>query len=209
MKTLVIISSTEETFTSAPDGFNSNLVHCLQGIKTETDVYFIGEIGQVPSVAPYQNIVISGSDWRISEGDMSCDILYRFKTILNAARSNSVPVLGICFGAQIIAYLGGGTIRASGHGGHTSNGNVSILVSDSAFVGIGKDTIDLSGDVIAMHYDNIVRVGAHVSVSGKVHDTCGNSHIAVFESEGVVGVQFHLSMTRIGIALLSKFVLGI
>jgi GMP synthase-like glutamine amidotransferase len=205
MGVLIVISSTQETYQATPQGFNVGLVVAVQTM-VDPDVYYIGDDGPIPDIVRYQRILISGSNWRLSQGDVKSDVLARYKTILCHAQDLKVPVLGICFGAQIITEIGGGTIQASTGGGHhlRNEKQFDILVQKGTF--LDEIPPNMAEFVRSHHYDNICTLPVGFVRTGQSVGPDGMTHIAAFEGNGLVGTQFHLSSTDLGQRLLLKFI---
>jgi len=117
--------------------------------------------------------------------------------------SSNIPVLGICYGMQLIAYqMGGkvmqGTEREYGHAVLHCNSGASEL-----FAGL-----DVNLDVWMSHGDRIVSLPD--GFSGLAFTE--NSPIAVMgNGEGILGIQFHpeVAHTPSGKSIISNFLFGI
>lgn len=114
-----------------------------------------------------------------------------------------IPVLGICYGLQVIAYQLGGEVDRSAH---QEFGKAMLIVDDS------KDLLRNIGDVSKVwmsHADKVTKLPpgfvpiAHTD----------NSPVAAFKSEQkkVFGVQFHPEVvhTSRGKEILGNFVIGV
>ena len=92
-----------------------------------------------------------------------------------------VPVLGICYGAQLLAQQLGGSVAATGRGEY---GRTELETT-------GEASVLLNGDqpVWMSHFDSIVRAPAGFSVTARTADVA----VAVLEdsSRRIHGVQFH------------------
>ena len=99
-----------------------------------------------------------------------------------------IPVLGICYGAQLVAYMAGGTV--SGAGSKGEYGKIDLNVSDSRLLkGIPEKSICWMS-----HMDRISEVPDGFSVTAFT-DMCP---IAAMENEEqkVYAVQFHPEVTH-------------
>lgn len=113
--------------------------------------------------------------------------------------SLGVPVLGICYGHQLIAEMMGGTVAATGGGefGHTSmeTGRPSVLLEDFPPV----------SDVWMSHRDAVVEAPPGFRVTAS---TPGASVAAMENPDlGLYGVQFHPEVTHTprGMEVLERF----
>ncbi len=111
-----------------------------------------------------------------------------------------VPVLGICYGAQLVALQLGGEVRRTGSGEY---GRTQLALSGSASLLFG----DLPGEqqVWMSHGDSIVAAPAGFAVTAT---TAGTPVAALEDRErGVFGVQFHPEVvhTERGQELLKAF----
>ena len=116
-----------------------------------------------------------------------------------------IPVLGICYGCQLIAYIGGGEIKSAGE--TSEYGKIDHRVTDPdcpIFKGVPET------DVCWMsHTDFVSRVPDGFKVAG-VTDNCPCA--AMFDRERrIYGVQFHpeVTHTRFGERLLHNFLYDI
>jgi GMP synthase (glutamine-hydrolysing) len=110
-----------------------------------------------------------------------------------------LPVLGICYGLQLMAHLLGGRVEPSAKREY-GFANLEILERTGLLRGI-KDR----GQVWMSHGDRVERIPPGFSVTGKT----ANARVAVFESpaQKFFGVQFHPEVihTRQGKAVLANF----
>jgi len=112
-----------------------------------------------------------------------------------------IPILGICYGAQLIAQQLGGEVARTGRGEYggtdlTATGTPSVL-------GIADQRVWMS------HFDSIVRAPEGFTVTGRTPEAV----VAVLEHEGrrIHGVQFHPEVvhTPRGQELLRTFLLDV
>ena len=116
----------------------------------------------------------------------------------------ALPILGICYGAQWLAYHGGGNVAASGI---REYGRANLTISDYSDP-LMKDVS--SGSVVWMsHGDTITALPAGVKVLAST-DTVENAAFR-FEDELVWGIQFHAEVhhSDFGKQFLENFVIGI
>ncbi len=115
-----------------------------------------------------------------------------------------VPILGICYGHQLLAYLGGGTVE-SGDVGEYGTSNLRVVDSNSALLkGLNKQE-----EVWMNHKDRVVSMPEQYSTGASTKA----SPIAAFadNSERRYGVQFHPEVTHTskGGKVLENFALSI
>jgi len=94
-----------------------------------------------------------------------------------------IPILGICYGAQLLAQAMGGTVEATGRGGYGRS--AMTIHQDSAL------TVDFprTSDVWMSHGDSITELPDHVKVLASTED----APVALFgdPDRRAYGVQFH------------------
>jgi len=115
-----------------------------------------------------------------------------------------VPVLGICYGQQLMAHLLGGEVRKGDHGEYGSALLELDEASDPMFSGLaGQQQVWMS------HRDTVERVPQGWRVAGRT-PTCAVAAIAE-PARGFYAVQFHLEVvhTPRGKEYLSNFVFGV
>ncbi len=165
----------------------------------------IRELGAYTEVVPYTRfedylserkdkikaIILSGGPASVNSfsGDVS-----KYSSILDL----KVPVLGICFGHQLIAKLLGGEVRrGKGEFGRTE---VEVVREDPIFAGWGKRE-----DVWMSHRDYV----AELPNSAEVLAVSDKGYIAAFRIKGKLtyGIQFHPEVrhTPKGMKLLKNF----
>ena len=115
-----------------------------------------------------------------------------------------VPVLGICYGAQLLAFSQGGEVIRSTHREY-GRANLNVVNADSPLL----QGISLGSQVWMSHGDTIVSAGASAEVICSTADV----HVAGFQwnAQATYGVQFHPEVyhSTEGSQLLQNFVLGV
>jgi GMP synthase (glutamine-hydrolysing) len=112
-----------------------------------------------------------------------------------------VPVLGICYGAQLLAQQLGGEVAPTGRGEY---GRTELATT-------GSSSVLLNGDqpVWMSHFDSIVRAPAGFTVTARTADVA----VAVLEdrSRRIHGVQFHpeVAHTPGGQEMLQRFLFDV
>ena len=115
-----------------------------------------------------------------------------------------LPVLGICYGAQLLAHTGGGTVTRTAH---REYGRAALTISDPANPLL--DGISTGAQVWMSHGDTITALPSGCHVIGSTHDVPVAAWAA--DDKPVWGVQFHPEVhhTTVGLTLLRNFVVGI
>lgn len=115
-----------------------------------------------------------------------------------------LPVLGICYGAQLLASQNGGEVMASKHREYGRANLQEVNAHDRLFKGITQHT-----QVWMSHADTIVSVPEEFEVVARTHDVAyAGFHI---KGENTWGIQFHPEVyhSTEGMALLRNFIAGI
>ena len=114
------------------------------------------------------------------------------------------PVLGICYGAQLIAYQGGGNVQAAGSREYGRAILASVSGSDPLMAGI-----EPGAQVWMSHGDTITSLPEHAHVIASTEKV----NCAAYRLDGrrAWGVQFHPEVfhSTCGMTLLRNFVIGI
>ncbi|MFH2104629.1 MAG: glutamine-hydrolyzing GMP synthase [Parcubacteria group bacterium] len=114
-----------------------------------------------------------------------------------------VPILGLCYGQQLIAHHFGGEVKP-GKTSEYSLANMSVINQSPLLAGLtDKEKVWMS------HTDSVVKVPADFSILGKT-DTCPVVAMAN-EKEKIYGLQFHPEVTHTehGLKIIENFVLDI
>ena len=108
---------------------------------------------------------------------------------------NKKPLLGICYGAEILALTLGGTIR-----------KMNLLRKGLHEVNVVKKNSLCSGTikVFESHHYEISRLNNSLSMIGK-SETC-NNEIVQLNDHKIFGTQFHPEMSNDGKSILESFV---
>jgi GMP synthase-like glutamine amidotransferase len=118
-------------------------------------------------------IVLLGSEWSV-HAPVNRDSLKAECDLVRSARAGHVPVLGLCYGAQVLAQAFGGSVTAA----HQPEiGLVEVLSGDLVLVPAGPWT--------AFHVDAL-EPPADATVVAR--NECG---VQAFVLPGALGVQFH------------------
>ncbi len=142
-----------------------------------------------------KGLILSGGPRTVSESDMSTP----FKKNMNVLTKLRIPVLGICFGHQLLAIACGATLESGGNPeyGHTLITRVS---DDSMLSGFDKEH-----NVWMSHSDQVTELPDTMTALA----VSGDQRVAAFKSnDGLVyGVQFHPEVTHTpnGMTVLNAF----
>lgn len=113
-----------------------------------------------------------------------------------------VPVLGICYGMQLISHLLGGEVK-KGEKGEYGKSELTVLAENSLFNKVPKKST-----VWMSHFDEVITAPEGFVVSGK-----SNIDIAALANEDrkIFAVQFHpeVTHTEFGAVMLENFVFNI
>lgn len=146
------------------------------------------------TLATRKGIIISGGPASVSEfGSPDID-----PAILTAA----VPVLGICYGHQLIAKHLGGTVE-KGERGEYGLARLTVTAEDPLWTGVTDSQIWMS------HFDTVscAPPGFEIIASSEISGVAAMSH----RSRKLFGLQFHPEVihTQAGMRILDNFVFGI
>lgn len=139
-----------------------------------------------------KGVILSGSPYSVYDSNA-------FKADLSGIRGK-YPVLGICYGAQYIAYTSGGKVEPAASREYGRANLSDVDARDPLFKGIG------AGSQIWMsHGDTITRLPDNFRVIAGTHDVANAAYRV--EGEPTWGVQFHpeVSHTTDGLRLLGNF----
>ncbi len=124
--------------------------------------------------------VITGSSSSVTE---RAPWMLRSEALIRDIAEAGRPVLGICFGHQLIAQALGGEVKCNPLGREMGTMHVERLKDDPLFAGLGARF-----DIHGTHVDAVVKLPA----GGEVLATTPRDPIAAFRvGKDVKGVQFH------------------
>ncbi|MEO8720975.1 MAG: glutamine-hydrolyzing GMP synthase [Ginsengibacter sp.] len=159
--------------------FGSQYTQLIARSVREANVYceIIPFNKQIEFSAGLKGVILSGSPYSVNDGNA---LLIDIKKI-----NENVPVLGICYGAQLIAKLYGGLVEKSDKREY-GRSKLQIKVEDKLL----KDVKDDS-DVWMSHSDTVKKLPEGFSISASTH----NIPVAAFNSKQtnnpIFGLQFH------------------
>jgi len=159
--------------------FGSQYTQLIARAVREANVYceIIPFSKEIEYSAGLKGVILSGSPFSVNEKNAP--------TVDVKAIAEKVPVLGICYGAQLTAKLYGGTVEKSDK---REYGRAKLQIKDNHE--LLKD-VKNDSDVWMSHSDTIVKLPDNFSVSAVTH----NIPVAAFKHENenskIYGLQFH------------------
>jgi len=179
--------------------FGSQYTQLIARRVREARVYceihpFNMKIQEIKAFGP-KGIILSGSPWSVNTPGAPM--------VEREVLELGVPILGICYGMQLIAHLLGGKVSAASNREY-GRAQLEILEADGIFQGLGRvQTVWMS------HGDRIERMPPGFDPIARSE----NSPIAAFRDRErrIYGVQFHPEVvhTRHGKAMLRNFALKV
>ena len=143
---------------------------------------------ELNSLQKYESIILSGrrkNDKKINEVNSK---------IINFSIKNDKKLLGICYGAEILALTLGGTIRKIKS---IQKGNETIkILQDNLIINNSINVFESHGFEISQLPNVLIPIGKS--------DNC-NYEIIQYEKKLIFGTQFHPEMTSDGNDLIEKF----
>ena len=116
-----------------------------------------------------------------------------------------VPVLGICYGMQLMNFANGGTVESASEKGRREDGAFDITMSQGCalFAGLGETT-----EVLLTHGDSLGKLGDGFSVAARSGELIAAIECA---QRKLYGVQFHpeVDLSRDGVAMFRNFLYGV
>jgi len=177
--------------------FGSQYTQLIARRIRELNVYCeIHPYNNIPEIgANTKGIVLSGSPCSVRDEDAPDPDFDMFNL--------SVPVLGICYGAQLMALKLGGSIEASKHREY-GRANLNVRTAGKLF-----DEVDVHSQVWMSHGDTITSKPDQIEILASTDSV----EVAAFQltDKEVYGIQFHPEVTHSleGKQLIENFVVGI
>ena len=167
--------------------YTKNLTDFLK----EKNIFFEKQTPQLldlDSLGNYDSVILSGrrkNEKKINEINSKI-VIYSIK--------NNLKLLGICYGAEILALTLGGTIK-----------KISSLQKGNEIITISKENLISSDslDVFESHWFEISKLPS-VLVSLADSKNC-KYEIIQYEKKQIFGTQFHPEMTQDGHDLIERF----
>ncbi len=150
--------------------------------------------GETPAskLLDYKGIILSGGPSSVREKNATkCDL---------GIFELGVPILGICYGHQLIAYSLGGEVEK---GAVREYGPATVNFSETKSIFEGQSDIE---QVWMSHFDQVMKVPDDFFVVGSTED-CPIAAMANYE-KNIFGIQFHAEVTHTpnGKLILENFV---
>lgn len=178
--------------------FGSQYTQLIARRVRELDVYCeIHPFNQIPELtSDIKGVILSGSPCSVRDAESPRVDLSQFR--------KNVPVLGVCYGAQLMAQMLGGDVLPSQHREY-GRARLEIVDDDSSLLAGLSET----SQVWMSHADTIVRIPDNFRVIASTESV----QVAAFkiEDELSYGIQFHPEVTHSteGKQLLRNFVVNI
>ncbi|MCB9535025.1 MAG: gamma-glutamyl-gamma-aminobutyrate hydrolase family protein [Myxococcales bacterium] len=154
--------------------------------------------GAVAAVAALDALVITGGAdvhprhyGATIEGSIDLEVEDRVagdRALIDAARAHGVPILGVCYGMQLLAVHGGGTLLQrlpETHGAPRDERRHAVDLRPGSAVAAAYGAARI--EVVSAHRQAVDRVPAGLQITGRALDGC----VEAIEAPGIVGVQWH------------------
>lgn len=148
------------------------------------------------NVSDFKGVILSGSPFSVRQKGAP-------KPDLDLIRKK-VPLLGVCYGAQLLSQMYGGEVKPSNHREY-GRANLSFVNNDSVLF----KNMSLNSQVWMSHADTIATAPADFEITASTNDVkYAGFHI---QGEKTYGIQFHPEVyhTTEGLVLLKNFVVDI
>jgi GMP synthase (glutamine-hydrolysing) len=125
-------------------------------------------------------LILTGSSCSVAE---RAPWMLRAEEELRRLIGRGTPVLGVCFGHQLLGQALGGDVGKNPRGREISTVRIERLADDPLFEGVGR-----SFDANACHTDTVARLPAEAEVLAR---SDGDPHQCLRFAPRAYGVQFH------------------
>ena len=168
--------------------FTKNIIEFLDSSKTDHTVLSFNKVN-FDDAKKFDSVILSGR----RHNDQAMNALN--SKIINHTISEKKQLLGICYGAEILALTVGGTIRKMN----------SLQKGPSLVQVLQKNPLcDGVMQVYQSHSFEISQLGKSLIQLGS-SDSC-KYEIIQYKDLQIFGTQFHPEMTKDGLSLIEKFV---
>ena len=178
--------------------FGSQYTQLIARRVRELNVYCeIHPFHKVPEIdADVKGVILSGSPYSVNDPEAPKPSLDAFK--------GKLPLLGVCYGAQLLAQMAGGTVKGAPSREYGRAMLTVVDAEDPLMVGLPSPT-----QVWMSHGDTITDIPAGFHIIGSTE----NVRVAAYHIEGerTWGIQFHPEVyhSTDGTQLLRNYVMGI
>lgn len=177
--------------------FGSQVTQLIARRVRELNIYCeIHPYNKIPSIGEdVKGVILSGSPCSVREEDSPRVDMSFFR--------GKLPVLGICYGAQLLAFTAGGEVYNSGH---REYGRAKLQkVAENPLL----NDVSENNQVWMSHGDTIMSIPEDFEIIGSTESV----KIAAFHIKGeqTYGIQFHPEVTHSleGKTMLKNFVIGV
>ncbi|MGY1752557.1 type 1 glutamine amidotransferase [Blastococcus sp. SYSU D01042] len=163
----------------------------LTGAGLILDERHLGRGDALPeTLEGHDGLLVLGGPQSATDDEATSPELAGVRALLRAAIATGTPTLAVCLGAQLLAQVGGGTVRVGSEGPEV--GATLVAKRDAAYADPLFGPLPLSPDVVAWHHDEIAALppGATLLASNPHY-----AHQAFRVGEAVYGIQFHIETT--------------
>lgn len=172
------------------------IARCVREMQVYCEILPWHKINETDFTASHiQGVILSGSPFSVRQPDAPRPDLSRIHGVK--------PMLGVCYGAQLLAQNAGGTVSASRMREY-GRAQINTINNNELFVGMSNPT-----EVWMSHADTISEIPA----SFELIATTESIPVAAFKinNEATYGIQFHPEVThsKEGRKLLQNFLLNI
>lgn len=160
----------------------------LRGAGVELDERHVGRGDALPgSLDGHDGLVVLGGPQSAMDDEETSPELTGARALLAQALEADFPTLAICLGAQLLAQVGGGTVRQGVEGPEV--GALLVAKRDAADADPLFAPLPLSPDVLQFHHDEISQLptGATLLASSPMY-----AHQAFRVGRHIYGLQFHI-----------------
>ena len=178
--------------------FGSQYTQLIARRVRELNVYCeIHPYNHIPTITPdVKGIILSGSPCSVRDQDAPMVHLAAFR--------HKMPILGVCYGAQLMAHTSGGEVKASVHREYGRAKLGTVNAENPLLQGI-----DQHSQVWMSHADTITQIPENFTIIASTESV----RVAAFQIEGepTFGIQFHPEVTHSlqGRQLLKNYVVDI
>jgi GMP synthase (glutamine-hydrolysing) len=178
--------------------FGSQYTQLIARRVRELNVYCeIHPYNHIPPInSSIKGVILSGSPFSVRDPESPNPDLSAFK--------GKLPLLGVCYGAQLLAHTFGGEVQASKIREYGRAHLSAVDTSNALFQGI-----PLQSQVWMSHADTIARIPDHYVITASTPEV----KVAGFQVKGeqTFGIQFHPEVyhSTDGMNMLKNFVVGV